>query len=168
MAGVALMVAGLPLLTVALTPARGDLALSSIVLLFLLAVVVLALVGGVVVGVGSALVAAWLINYYFIHPLHTLDIAQRDEQIALAVFVAVGAAVSVLVEVAGRRSLEASRASAQAEALSDLARVPLDDEETLAALLERARRTLGMDSVALKQREPGADDWTIVERPACS
>ena len=44
-------------------------------LLYLLAVVVIAVVGGIAVALGTAIVAALLINYYFIRPVHTLDIA---------------------------------------------------------------------------------------------
>jgi two-component system sensor histidine kinase KdpD len=162
--GVAMMAAGLPLLTLGLDHSRGNLALSSIVLLFLLAVLVLALVGGVVVGVTSALVCAWIINYFFIAPLHTLDIAQRDEEIALFVFVAVGASVSVLVELAGRRLRDTARAISEAETLSALAGGPLVAGESLTLLLDRARRALGMDSVELKHLDRTTGRWETVER----
>ena len=46
LAGVALAVGGLPLLTALLVPLRETLSLPSLVLLFLLAVVLIALVGG--------------------------------------------------------------------------------------------------------------------------
>ena len=159
LAGVALMAAGLPLLTVGLDQVRGDIALSSVVLLFLLAVLILALVGGVVVGISSALVCAWIINYFFIAPLHTLEIARHDEEIALFVFVAVGASVSVLVELAGRRLRDAVRAAAEAETLSELAGGPLGEDESVPQLLDRARRALGMESVELKHLDRGTGQW---------
>ena len=52
-------------------------------------VVVIALVGGAVSAVLSAVAAALLINYFFVDPLHTLDIADPDQAVALVVFVVV-------------------------------------------------------------------------------
>ena len=42
-------------------------------LLYLLAVVVVGLVGGAAVSVPTAVAAALLINYFFVEPLHTLQ-----------------------------------------------------------------------------------------------
>ena len=75
LAGLALAVAALALLTLALTAADDALSLEGDVLLYLLVVVAVALVGGLLVALPAAVAAALLINFYFVPPLHTLDVA---------------------------------------------------------------------------------------------
>lgn len=164
LAGLALTAVGLPLLTLLLDRARGDLSLESVILLFLLTVVVIALVGGVVMALLSAVIAAGVINYFFTEPLHTLNIARRDQTIALGVFIVVAAAVSGLVEYAARRARAASQAAAQADTLSSLARADLDEEQTLHEILKRAREVFNMESVALMAHTRETDSWEPVDR----
>jgi two-component system sensor histidine kinase KdpD len=164
LAGLGLGLLGLPLLTLLLDTGRDWLSLESVVLLYLLAVVALAVVGGVVIAVLGAVAAALLINFYFIEPLHTLDIARGEQALALVVFVAVAIVVSVAVEVATRRARAAEQAVAQAETLSALAGSDLDESSTLKDILGRARKTFNMESVVLKAREPYDEAWRDVER----
>ena len=49
------------------------------------------LVGGMAVALLAAVASALLINFYFVEPLHTLDIAQARPSLALGVFVVVAA-----------------------------------------------------------------------------
>jgi K+-sensing histidine kinase KdpD len=163
LSGLALALAGLPLLTLLLSETAHALSLEGQVLLYLLAVVVIAVVGGVVVAVVSALAAALLINFYFVEPLHTLSIRHADQAVALAVFVVVAAVVSGTVEFAVRRTQAAEHAGAQARTLSALAGADLDEHETLQEVLEQARATFGMESVTLKSRDRASDDWIDVE-----
>ena len=163
LSGLALGLLGLPLVTLALDYVGDSISLESVVLLYLLAVVAIALVGGVAVALLAAVASALLINYYFVEPLHTLDIAQRDQALALGVFVMVAAIVSGAVEMATRRARAAEEAAIQAETLSALAGSDLDEAETLKDLLKHARKTFGMESVVLKERDRGTDSWHDVE-----
>jgi two-component system, OmpR family, sensor histidine kinase KdpD len=164
LAGVALAAVGLPLLTILLHDLRGTLSLESQVLLYLLAVVAVALVGGLVVAVVTAIVAAFLINYFFVKPVHTLDVAQGEQALALLVFLLVAVAVSGAVEVAARRARAVERAARDAETLSALAAGDVGEPETLKGVLERARVTFGMESVALRVRQHPSGDWLDVEQ----
>jgi two-component system sensor histidine kinase KdpD len=163
LAGLVLAIAGLPLLTL-LLDGTARLSLEGEVLLYLLAVVVVAVVGGLVVAVVSAIAAALLINYYFVEPTHTLNVAHADQAVALVVFVVVAAVVSGTVELATRRARAAEQASSQAETLSALAGTDLDEHETLRAVLEQARRTFSMQSVTLNVRDHSNGDWSSVEQ----
>jgi K+-sensing histidine kinase KdpD len=164
LAGLALAAAGLPLLTLLLNGTTSSLSLEGEVLLYLLAVVIIAIVGGIVVAVAAAIVGALLINYYFVEPLHTLDVAHADQAVALVVFVVVAAVVSGTVEIAARRARAAEKASAQAETLSALAGADLDEHETLRGVLSQARTTFAMQSVVLKVRDHTSGDWSDVEQ----
>jgi two-component system sensor histidine kinase KdpD len=164
LSGLALAVIGLPLLTLLLDAARETVSLESVVLVYLLVVVAVALIGGVAVALLAALVSALLINFFFVAPLHTFDIADGDQALALVVFVVVAGLVSGAVEVAARRTRAAQLAAAQAETLSALAGTDLDEAETLKGILDRARRTFAMESVVLKERDTANSTWTEVEQ----
>jgi two-component system sensor histidine kinase KdpD len=108
----------LPVLaTVVLTQLRTQLTLSSDVLLFLLLSVLTALVGGLGPAVASALLGTMLLNWFFTPPLHALSVNDPDDAVTLVVFVAVALLVSSAVDVAARRTNDAARAAADAEAL---------------------------------------------------
>jgi two-component system, OmpR family, sensor histidine kinase KdpD len=148
-AGYVLAVA-LPLvLTVALTGIGNGLNLTSQVLMFLVAEVVVALVGGFVPAVLAAFAGSLLLNYYFIPPVHKLTIAQANNAFALAVFVVVGLLVSWVVDIAARRTKQAARANAESELLAVTAGSVLRGQQGLSALLDRVREAFGMDSVTL-------------------
>ena len=50
-----------------------------------------------------------LLNYFFTPPLYTFTIAERENVLALVVFVAVAVAVSAVVDLAARRTRQAAR-----------------------------------------------------------
>jgi two-component system sensor histidine kinase KdpD len=160
LAGVVLAVLALALLTVLLRLLPDALNLTSDVLVFLLAVVGVALVGGLWPAIGAAVAATLLLNYFFTNPIGRFTIAERNNALALVVFVAVAAMVSAVVDLAARRSSQAARATAEAETLSTLAGDVLRGEAALPALLDRARESFGMTSAALLERS--ADGWEPV------
>ena len=162
LAGLGLALAGLPLLTLLLRHTRDSLALDGQVLLYLLAVVVVALVGGVAPALVAAFASVVAINYYFVEPLHTLSVARTDQAVSLVVFLFVALVVSGAVELAARRARAARQAAREAETLSSLAGAEFDESDAVRDVLERARRTFGMESVVLKARD-GSRAWVDVE-----
>lgn len=164
LAGLGLAFVLLPVLTLLLDRTVTSLSIEGEVLLYLLAVVLVAVVGGIFVAVAAALAAAALINWYFVPPLHTFDIARADQGVALGVFLAVAVIVSAAVELAARRARAAQQAAQQAETLSSLAGADLDETETLRSILDRARVTFAMESVVLKARDRETGAWIDVER----
>ena len=113
----------LPVLsTVVLVPVRGTLNLSSDVLVFLLASVVVALVGGLGPAVVSAIAGTMLLNWFFTPPLHTLGVTDPNNVVTLVVFVTVAVLVSSAVDLAARRTHEAARAAAEAAGLAQVDR----------------------------------------------
>ncbi|MGI5231040.1 ATP-binding protein [Actinoallomurus sp. CA-142502] len=154
--GFGLAVAGLPLLTLLLANLRGQLSLASDILLFLVAVVAVALAGGLYAALFAAVAGSLLLNYFFTPPIHEFTISEWENALALAAFVVVGAAVSVVVDSAARRTREAARASADAEMVSNLAGSVLRGESTPGDLLERLRVAFGLDSATLLERRPDA------------
>jgi len=148
-AGYVLAAALAPVLTVALAPFRTGINLTSDVLMFLVAVIVVALIGGFIPGVLAAVVGSLLLNYYFTPPIHLWTIAQANNALALGVFVAVALLVAWVVDIAARRTTQAARANAESELLAVTAGSVLRGQQGLSALLDRIREAFGMDSVTL-------------------
>ncbi len=88
--------------TAAMVGRRDDLEISSVLLIYLLAVVVVAAVGGLLPGLLAAVVAFGLVAWFFTPPFHTLAVHGSDAFIELVVFGVVAAIVSATVEVAAR------------------------------------------------------------------
>ncbi|GII66070.1 sensor histidine kinase [Sphaerisporangium krabiense] len=164
-AGWAMAVVIPPLLTVALLPFRGELALPSEILLFLFTVVCVALVGGMWPAVTAAVAGFLLLNYFFTPPVNRFTISQPENLLALGVYVLVAVMVSAVVDLAARRTRESARASADAEVLSTLAGHVLRGEAALPSLLARLRETFGLSSVTLLERvgDPSPDDYSEPE-----
>ncbi|MEV8596975.1 sensor histidine kinase KdpD [Streptomyces sp. NPDC052012] len=157
-AGWAVGVAGPAVLALLLSAV--DPGLANDMLLFLALTVAAALIGGLWPALASALVGSLLLNYFYTPPLHRWTIADPKNIVALVVFVAVGAAVASVVDLAARRTHQAARLRAESEILSFLAGNVLRGETGLEDLLERVRETFGMESASLLERTGEAEPWT--------
>jgi two-component system sensor histidine kinase KdpD len=137
-------VAGLAGLTATLTP-RG---LTDAALLYLVPVVLVAVVGGVWLGLATALASDLLLNWYFVPPFHTLSVDRRDNLVALLVYVLVAVTVSVAVDLAARQRAAAARSGIEAELLARITAAPVVDQ-SLRQLLGHVREAFAMRGVAL-------------------
>jgi two-component system sensor histidine kinase KdpD len=167
--GFGLAVFGLPLLTFALTVAGDSLTLASSILLFLAAVIAVALAGGLWPALLAAIGAFLLLNFYFTPPLHTFTIAEGDNLLALVVFLITAVSVSTVVDLAAARTRSAARANADAATLAALAGSVLRGDRPLTALLAQMRETFALASAALLARSPDGD-WQLVAgagEPVC-
>jgi two-component system, OmpR family, sensor histidine kinase KdpD len=156
-----------PALTVVLASDRSGLNLISDVLAFLVAVIVVALVGGFVPAVLLAVVSSLLLNYYFTPPLHLWTIAEANNALALGVFVVVALLVSSVVDMAARRTRQAAQASAESAMLATTAGSVLRGQHAVEAVLDRVREAFAMDSVTLLERSDMPTgvvppSWTVV------
>lgn len=152
-------VAGL-LLPIALTflldldVAREHLNLTSETLLFLLAVVGVACIGGVLSAVVASVTASLLFNYWFMPPVGHFTLGDPNSVLALVVFAIVAATVAAVVDRSLRLSRRSARATAEAETMSSLAGTIVRGGQPLPALLERAREAFGMDAAELVAEPP--------------
>ena len=151
LAGAALAVAGLPLLTVALTSNRVRLNLSDDLLLYLVAVVAVTVVGGFWPAVLASIGACLLLNWYFTEPLHTFTIAEPRNLLALVLFVTVAVAVSSVVHLAARREADASRNARETEVLLGLAQTILGGADTPGDVLDHLTASHGGNAALLER-----------------
>lgn len=153
--GFAVALVGMPLLSIALANTRRQLTSPSEFLIFLVGVVGVALVGGLWPGLIAAVLGSALLNYYFTPPPHQFSIAEPQNVIALLVFVVVAIAISLVVDLAARRTREAALATTRITILSNLSDSTLRGDQSPRAVLERLREAYGLDTVTLLERPPG-------------
>jgi two-component system, OmpR family, sensor histidine kinase KdpD len=156
LAGVLLAIGGLPLLTVALSAHGLRLDLGDDLLVYLVAVVAVAVVGGFWPAVLAAVIASLLVNWYFTPPVHTLTIADGKSLLALLLFVTVAVTVSSVVHLAALRARQAARSTEEAQDLLALAQTVLGGEDTPAAVLDHLTASRGGRAELL---ESYGDQW---------
>ncbi|WP_017573762.1 DUF4118 domain-containing protein [Nocardiopsis halotolerans] len=179
LAGYALALTALALLTFGTGVPHNEAYLSSGILLVFATVTATALVGGLWPALAAAVSGFVVLNLFFTEPYETLVVDQPRNLFTLVVFVFVAVAVSVVVDQAARRTRDAAGASTEAQTLAIVAGSVLRGSRPLRALLERLHETFSLESVALLERRPGAsarpdhrknpEEWDVVasvgERP---
>lgn len=124
--------------------------------LFFVGVLLVALLGGVVPAVFSAVLSSLLLNYYLLTPRHAFAIAELDAAVTEVVLLIIAVAVAALVDGAAHREREARRASGEAELLTLFTGAVLRGGD-LDSLLERVRETYGQRAVTMLHNHD-ADD----------
>ncbi len=147
-------VIGFPLLTLILTATGSHADLSTALSSYLVLVVVVAATGGVWPAMVAALAGFLLSNYYFAPPFHTFTIADARDILALIMFLVTAGVVSVLVDLAARRSATAIQARADARMLARVAgRMVSPEGNPLPALLEELLVAFRLESATVLRSE---------------
>jgi two-component system sensor histidine kinase KdpD len=154
LAGVVLAAALLPPVTALMAASRSHLNLADVVLVYLVAVVTITVLGGFWPAVLAAVAASLLLNWYFTAPLHTFNIQDPKESLALLLFVTVAVAVSSVVHLAARRAVQAAWAREEAASLLELAQNVLGGADSPTAVLDHLTRTHG-GQAELQERAGG-------------
>jgi two-component system sensor histidine kinase KdpD len=159
--GVALLIGLLaPVLTAGVLwvtdPLHG---LATEAMVFMVVVVGAALAGGLVPAVIAALTSGILLNFVFTAPRWTLNINEPENAGAIAMFVIVGIAVATVVDDAARRTQQARKARAEADALTVLAHSLLTASDDMTGLLSSACELLGATGAAVfRDRDDGTQE----------
>lgn len=141
---------------------RAQLSLSTDAVVYFLAIVTVALIGGLGPALVAAVLSGLLLNFFFAAPFYTLTVAETENLIALIIMVIVAVLVALVVDRAARRTAQATEARTEASLLTSYARTVLTSSRPLDRLLEKVRENFGLSSVALLERRSG--DW---HRVAC-
>ncbi len=137
--------------------------LSTDVVLYFLATVVVALVGGLGPAVLAAVVGGFLLNFFLTPPLYSITIAEPENIVAVAAMIVVAVLVALVVDRAARRAQQAARARAEGALLASFARTVLTRTDPLPRLLEKVKEAFGLHSVALLERDDADHDtWHCV------
>ncbi len=160
LAGLVLAVVSFSVVTIALNPVHARLGLPSIFLLYLTAVVAIALVGGTWLALASAVIASVLINWFFTPPLHTLTIASPEHVLGLIVFLLVAGVVSVLVDREARARADAQRRRIETDSLEKVNELRT---AILAAVSHDLRTPLASIKASVSSLREGDVSWSAAE-----
>jgi K+-sensing histidine kinase KdpD len=149
--GLVLALLGVPALTAVLISVRDDLSLDSLLLTYLLAVVLVAVVGGLVPATVAAVGSFLLANWFLTPPFYTFEVESPDRAVELFVFVVVAILVSATVDLGARHRVTAERQRSEVRLLSrinvgEIGGWPPEQ------ILELVRSLFEMTSVALVRR----------------
>ena len=128
---------------------------------YLLAVLLVAVYRGLAFGLLTGLVSAAAFNFFHIAPTGRLVIADSANWVALGVFLVAAAAASVVADLARTRAAEAERRREEADLAAGTARVLLGGATLEDALPEAGRlvgAALGLPGVAIVLDGAGEDD----------
>ena len=129
-----LVVAAVAIATILMTALRDHLGSLSIILIYLLLCFMLTLFVGLGPAALGAVLAVLAFNYFFVPPIHTFDVAQTDNLVALFVFLGVAVITGRLVASTRARAEVALREQDRTALLYDL-NTALISDVTLDAIL---------------------------------
>ena len=138
-------------------------------MLFFLATVVVALVGGLGPALLAAVAGGLLLNFFLTPPIYTFTFGERENVITLVAMVLVAVLVALVVDRAARRAQQAAAARAESALLASFSRTVLTRAEPLPRLLDKVRDAFGLRGVAVLERRDG--HWTTAARvgpPDCT
>ena len=122
---------------------------------YLVLVVVVAATGGVWPAVLAALAGFLLSNYYFAPPIHTFTITNARDILALVMFLVTAGVVSVLVDLAARRTATALQARSDARTLARVAgRMVAPEGNPLPAVLDELVVAFRLEAAAVLRSGP--------------
>ena len=138
----------------------------SLGVLYVFAVLPIATFWGLAYAVPVAVASMLAFNWFFLPPVHTFTLADRENWFALAVYLATAVVVSELAGRARRRAEEAEQREQEAALLADVASQLLRGralQDELPVIAERAAELLGVSAARI---ELGAKQATTSSREA--
>ncbi|NKX55435.1 DUF4118 domain-containing protein [Arthrobacter mobilis] len=140
-----------PLLQVILGVIPGE-SFATDMLIQLCGTIAVALLGGLWPAVTAAVAASMIVTYFAVPPTGTWSVSDPEHVLTLAVFLAVGTVVSLVVGYSARLAREAARVRAEAAILDEVSRGVLAAEDSVAGFLDQVRGLFRVDGAALYTR----------------
>src|SRR3954451_24338378 len=163
--GVAAAALGVAATTLLVFALRGVAPVVSLGVVYLVAVLVVASIWGVWLGLATALASALAFNFFHIPPTGRFAITGGENWVALGVFFIAAVLASSLTEVARRRTEEAEERRQEADLSAEMARLLLRGgrlEESLPSVGARLAQALGLGPAAIERRPGDAGERSVV------
>jgi two-component system, OmpR family, sensor histidine kinase KdpD len=158
LAGVAAGVLAVAVVSAAIALIDDYVPVLSLGVLYLFAVLPIAVVWGALAAVFVAIASMLAFNFFFLPPLYTLSLAERSHWFALAVYLTTAIVVGSLASHARRRSEEALQREREAALLADIAAQLLRGtrlEDELENIAARTAAVLGVSSARIDLGDRG-------------
>ncbi len=148
-------------LMAALSPLRVDIGLGGALICALLAVVAVALAGGIGTALLATAAAVVSADFFFAPPYYSLRVDHVVDVLALVVFAACGGLMGLLTEVLAVRARATARSQAQADRLARLLAEEVITQPTVSTeLAAELRSAFDLESVAFLARD--AEGWQVL------
>ncbi|MEA2315225.1 MAG: two-component system, OmpR family, sensor histidine kinase KdpD [Solirubrobacteraceae bacterium] len=157
-AGVLVAIACVAAATAAIYPLKRVTPVLSLGVLYVPAVLVVSMLWGLRLGIGTSVLSAAAFNFFHLPPGGRFDLADERDWVALLVFLIVAVATGMVAELARSSSREAEQRRQEADLAAEMAQLLLgsaDLEGSLDAAAQRLARALGVDSTVISV---GPDD----------
>jgi two-component system sensor histidine kinase KdpD len=119
-----------PFVVTLLAPVERPRPVTFVALLYVLAVVVAAALGGAAAGVGASILSFLALNFFFTPPLHTFTVGSLADLVALVVFLVVSVVVGLLLSTALSARSRSEQRELEARLLNELVTRLLSGETT--------------------------------------
>jgi two-component system, OmpR family, sensor histidine kinase KdpD len=159
--GILAGVVAVALATLAIYPLERLAPTVSLSVVYLPAVLLVAAIWGLSLGLLTSLLSAAAFNFFHLPPTGHFTIADSRNWVALAAFTVVAAAASGIAELARSRAREAERRRGEADLAAELARELLagaDTSQALAVTAHRLSAALALPSAAIELGEAAGDE----------
>jgi two-component system sensor histidine kinase KdpD len=151
------------MLTLLLTPFRSDVGLLNVGLLFLLLTLLVSSIWGRGAGFFTAVITNLSLNFFFIDPLRTFDVADFRNIVALFVFLVVSVVGGTLLSTARQAAAEAKRRQAETEIALRLSRAmsgTTEPQKALDILCQEVVSSFAAPGAAVLTRT--GHDWEVL------
>jgi len=170
--GVIASMAMLALVTGAVFALRPVAPVLSLGVLYVFAVLPVAVLWGLAYAVPVAIASMLAFNWFFLPPKHTFELRDSENWVALAVYLITAVVVSELAARARRRAAEAEQQRREADFAAEVSALLLEPghvQDKLREISERAAAALGTNHIrieleSLRRAEPGEAVFELVAR----
>src|SRR5882762_5286269 len=163
-AGLLVALPSVALCTLIIYPLKHVAPVVSLSVVYLPAVLVVSIVWGGWLGVGTAVLSAAAFNFFHLPPLHHFEIRESSNWVALSTFLVVALIASSVAEVTRARARDAEARRREADLAAEMARLLLRGDDLAAALPTAAARlaqALELSSAAIEMRAVEGDERTV-------
>jgi two-component system sensor histidine kinase KdpD len=162
--GVLVALALVAMCTLIIYPLKQAAPVVSLGVVYMLAVVVVSVTWGVLLGVGTSLVSALAFNYFHLPATGQLTIRDAENWVALIAFLVVAMLASSVAEVTRARSREAAERRREADLAAEMARLLLGGRhlsEDLPTAAARLSQVLELPSAAIELEAVEGDERRV-------
>ena len=150
----AILIALLPIVNWLLTRFRNSLNLTTNTLILLIITVAIAIKNPIWLTILSAIENFLFLNYLFTPPFHTLAISDRNDLIALLVYLASSISASLILSKLKIRTAKLEQLSQEGRFLSSLAENIIRGHDSIEEILSTSRNTFGFSEFAILRHDP--------------
>jgi two-component system sensor histidine kinase KdpD len=163
-AGAAVSVALVALCTLLIYPLKHAAPVVSLGVVYMLAVVIVSVTWGMLLGVATSVLSALAFNFFHLPPVGRLTIADSENWVALIAFLVVALLASSVAEVTRARTREAAERRREADLAAEMARLLLGGRrlaEDLPTVAARLAQVLELSSAAIELEAVEGDERRV-------